>query len=134
VNAAPALLSAGIALVFALSAVGKLRALDSADSTLQALRLPRLMARAAIAALAVVELFVAVALFLPRPVAVITATVSAILALCFLIVVIRAYLLGSREDCGCFGAGDSAVMSCCWSNTPALPATSLRRHRGGLSC
>ncbi len=108
-NTASALLSIGIALVFILSAAGKLRALDAAEATLRALRLPTIAARPAIVGLTIVELLVAATLFLPHPISAIAATASVVLALCFLISVVRAYLLGSREDCGCFGAGESPI-------------------------
>lgn len=125
-NAASALLSVGVALVFVLSAIGKLRALDAAEATLRALRLPPVAARAAIVALAIVELLVAVGLFLPHPASALAATVSAVLALCFLISVARAYLLGSREDCGCFGAGTSPIsVRLILRNIALLAATSL---------
>ncbi|MFD5224641.1 MauE/DoxX family redox-associated membrane protein [Microbacterium sp. NPDC058342] len=126
VNAASALLSAGIALVLILSAVGKLRALENASSALHALRLPRVAPRTIIVALAVVELSVAAGLFLPGALARAAAIAAAALALCFLIVVTRAYLLGSREDCGCFGAGGPPISArLVMRNAALLTATVL---------
>lgn len=108
-NAASALLSVGVALIFVLSAIGKLRALDAAESTMRALRLPAIAARTAVVTLAIVELVVAAGLLFPHPASLIAATATTALALCFLGAVLRAYLLGSREDCGCFGAGTSPI-------------------------
>lgn len=104
-----ALLAIGLAVIFALSGVGKLRAPARSEATLTALRLPTRAARVTVRALAIFELIVAVALMLPRPLSTLASGAAALLTAGFVIVVARAFRLGSREDCGCFGDGGTPI-------------------------
>lgn len=95
-----------LALVFGVSGSTKLRALDRAEQSLDALRLTRWSFRpkAAVAIVCGVELVCAVGMLVTRGVW-FMATGLAVWAITvvFLVVVTRAARLGSTQECGCFG-------------------------------
>ncbi len=94
-----------LAAVLTLSAAGKLAALRNAGATMGALRLPTRWARTVVAAVSTGELCLAIALLSTGGTALTTtAAVMTAAALVFLALGVRAHRLGSREDCGCFGA------------------------------
>ncbi|MCK2035922.1 hypothetical protein KZC51_07215 [Microbacterium sp. SSW1-49] len=94
-----------LAVIFAMSAVGKLRAPDRGRAALDALRIPIARTEAASTALILLEALVAVALVVTTGWLFVAAAGAALLlAGGLLIAVIRAYRLGATEDCGCFGA------------------------------
>lgn len=105
-DTASAILALGLAAVFAVSGVAKLRTLADAAATLDALRLPAPAPRALVGALAVGELSLAIGLLLPPPLLLIAAIGTVALCAVFLIVVVRAHRLGSTDSCGCFGTAD----------------------------
>lgn len=103
-GAASAILALTLAVVFAASGVGKLRALTAAAASLRALRLPVLAPRAVVAAVSLCEVGIAVGLLMPTPMLLVAAGSASGLSLAFLVIVYRAYRMGSTDDCGCFGA------------------------------
>ena len=93
-----------LAVVFAMSAIGKLRAPDRGSAAFAALRIPVTRTEAASTALIVVEALVAVALVVTTGWLFVAASGAALLLTSALLVaVIRAHRLGATEDCGCFG-------------------------------
>jgi hypothetical protein len=93
-----------LAVVFAVSAIGKLRAPDRGRAAFDALRIPVARAEAASTALILLEALVAVALVVTTGWLFVAASGAALLLTSgLLIAVIRAYRLGATEDCGCFG-------------------------------
>lgn len=89
---------------FAVSGGSKLFDLRSAPSTLRALRIEHLPARATVVAVAATEALVAVVLLLGTGPAVVSAAVGALmLSLIFLAVGLRAQARNSTDECGCFG-------------------------------
>lgn len=110
-NEATAILALALAAVFLTSGVSKLLALDSSATTLASLRLPVVAPRLAVGGLSVAEIAVGLGVLLWRPLLTIAAGGAVALALAFLVVVVRAYRLGSEDDCGCFGKTDSTPVS-----------------------
>ncbi|MGF3055966.1 MauE/DoxX family redox-associated membrane protein [Microbacterium sp. YY-01] len=103
------LLSLALSVLFARSGVGKLRHWRSAESTITALRLPAWVPGFAVVIFACVEVLIAVAL-LGNGVVVQGAAIAAfVCAAVFLVLVVRAYRLGSADECGCFGASSARV-------------------------
>lgn len=97
-------LSSLLALLFLLSAGGKLVAPDRGQRTFAALRIPVLQPRYAALGIITVEALVAVGLIVASgwPLAFV-AWSATVLAVALLAVVVRAYRSGSAEECGCFG-------------------------------
>lgn len=90
--------------VLGISGVSKLFDLDSAATTMRALRLGALPARPTVAAVAAVELAVALGLaFGTRELFSGAAVASLIVTLAFLAVAVRAQQQHSTDECGCFG-------------------------------
>lgn len=93
-----------LAVVFAVSAIGKLRAPDRGAAAFAALRIPVARAEAAATVLIVLETLVAVALIVTTGWFFVAASGAALLlTIGLLVAVIRAHRLGATEDCGCFG-------------------------------
>ncbi|MFJ2550873.1 MauE/DoxX family redox-associated membrane protein [Microbacterium sp. NPDC087591] len=93
-----------LAVVFAMSAIGKLRAPDRGRAAFDALRIPVARPEAASTALILLEALVAVSLVVTTGWLFVAAAGAALLLTTgLLIVVIRAYRLGATDDCGCFG-------------------------------
>jgi hypothetical protein len=93
-----------LAVVFTMSAIGKLRAPDRGSAAFAALRIPVTRTEAASTALIVVEALVAVALVVTTGWLFVAASGAALLLTSALLVaVIRAHRLGATDDCGCFG-------------------------------
>lgn len=97
-------LSSLLALIFLLSAAGKLVAPDRGQRTFAALRIPVRRPRYAALGIIAVEALVAVGLIVASgwPLAFIAWSATA-LTLALLAVVVRAHRSGSAEECGCFG-------------------------------
>lgn len=97
-------LTATLVVLFVLSGIGKLRALTGAPQALAALRVELPHPRLWVALVSGGELALALALLVAPPGWFLPAAAAAtVLLAAFLVVVIRAYRLGSTEDCGCFG-------------------------------
>lgn len=125
-DTASALLGLTIAVVFAVSGASKLRSLPHSVNTLSALRLPRIAPRVLVGGLAIVEVILAIGALWAPPIVGIAAVGVALLALAFLVVVIRAHRLGSTDDCGCFGdAAHSPIGPRLIARNGVLLATSL---------
>lgn len=93
-----------LAVVFAMSAIGKLRAPDRGSAAFDALRIPVARTEAASTALILLEALVAIALVATTGWLFVAASGAAfLLTSALLIAVIRAHRLGATEDCGCFG-------------------------------
>jgi len=93
-----------LAAVFAVSALGKLRAADRGRAAFTALRIPARHATAAATGLIGVEAIVAVGLITTTGIAFVGfATAALVLSAALLVAVVRAHRLGAAEDCGCFG-------------------------------
>lgn len=93
-----------LAVVFAASAIGKLRSADRGRSTFDALRIPVQHPDTAATALIIVEALVAIGLVATTGWLFVAVAVAALLLTAsLLIVVARAHRLGATEDCGCFG-------------------------------
>ncbi|MCC4247463.1 MULTISPECIES: MauE/DoxX family redox-associated membrane protein [Microbacterium] len=93
-----------LAVVFAVSGVGKLLDLGAASSTLRALRITGLPAGPTVGAVAAAELVTALGLLLGAgPTAVAAAAGALTLTLVFLAIGVRAQARASTDDCGCFG-------------------------------
>ncbi|ALJ19039.1 hypothetical protein AOA12_03595 [Microbacterium sp. No. 7] len=80
--------------------------MEASAQTLSALRLPVVAPRTLLGLLAVVEILIALGILLAPPTLIIAAIGATAFSAAFLLVVVRAYRLGSREDCGCFGESD----------------------------
>lgn len=93
-----------LAAVFAVSAIGKLRAPDRGAAAFDALRIPVARAQAAVTAVILLEALVAIALVVTTGWPFVAASGAALLLTTGLLVaVIRAHRLGATADCGCFG-------------------------------
>ncbi|GGM42686.1 MauE/DoxX family redox-associated membrane protein [Microbacterium saperdae] len=100
-----------LAVVFAVSAIGKLRSPDRGRGTFEALRIPVSRTGTASTALILLEALVAVALVVTTGWLFVAAAGAALLLTsALLMVVIRAHRLGAAEDCGCFGEWLPAVI------------------------
>jgi hypothetical protein len=93
-----------LAVVFAVSAVGKLRSVDHGKSAFTALRIPVRHSKTAAGMLIAVEAVVAVGLLVTVGwLFVVFAATALLLTSGLLIAVARAHRLGAADDCGCFG-------------------------------
>ncbi|KJQ55073.1 MauE/DoxX family redox-associated membrane protein [Microbacterium sp. SA39] len=93
-----------LAVVFALSVIGKLRAADRGSAAFDALRIPVRHPDAAAKALIAFETVVALGLVVTSGIVYVAFTLAAVaLTAGLLIVVVRAHRLGVTDDCGCFG-------------------------------
>lgn len=93
-----------LAVVFAASALGKLRAADRGRGTFAVLRIPVPHAGVAAGVLIAVEGLVAIALAVTTGwLFVIATAAAALLTAGLLIAVVRGHRLGITDDCGCFG-------------------------------
>lgn len=113
-----ALPSLAVASVFLVSSVGKILDLGAAPATLRALRVSGLPPRATVGVVAAVEFAIALGLLVgDGPVAVVAAIAALGSAALFLAVGLRAHLLASTDECGCFGP---------WASTRVGPAMTAR--------
>lgn len=93
-----------LAVVFAASSMGKLRAADRGRAAFEALQIPVRNPDAAAYALIVVEAAVALGLVVTTGAVYVAFTLAAVvLTAGLLILVVRAHRLGVTDDCGCFG-------------------------------
>ena len=93
-----------LAVVFAVSAIGKLRSPDRGRAAFAALQIPVRHPDAAAIVLIAVEALVAVGLVTTRGwVFLAFAAAALVLTAGLLVVVVRAHRLGVTDDCGCFG-------------------------------
>ncbi|WP_262003456.1 MauE/DoxX family redox-associated membrane protein [Microbacterium sp. Mcb102] len=93
-----------LAVVFAVSAVGKLRSADHGQSAFAALRIPVRHSKTAAGVLIAAEAVVAVGLLATASwLFVVSAAAALLLTSGLLVAVARAHRLGATDDCGCFG-------------------------------
>lgn len=93
-----------LAVVLAVSAIGKWRSPDRGAATFTALRLPVRDGKAAAVALILTEAVVALGLLLTAGWVFVAVAVAAVaLTAGMLVVVVRAHRQGATDDCGCFG-------------------------------
>lgn len=120
-----------LAVVFAVSAVGRLRSADGGSAAFAALRIPVGHPKTAAGALIAVEAVVAVGLLATAGwLFVVFAAAALLLTSGLLIAVVRAHRLGATDDCGCFGDWLPAAIGARLIVRNAL-LTTIRRLRAG---